>query len=238
MKINLLAFAAHPDDVELSCSGTMYKHKQLGYSTGVIDLTRGELGTRGDAESRMKEAKSAAEILQLNLRENLDLGDGFFEINEDSIKKIIVIIRKYQPDVILCNAISDRHPDHGRGGDLVHRATFMSGLMKIETYDEDVAQNPWRPKAVYRYIQDNHITPDFVVDISAYYNIHREAILAYRSQFFDAHAVGPVTPISTKEFLDFNEARCREFGRQIGVTFAEGFNRCRYIGVDNIFDLI
>ncbi len=237
MKINLLAFAAHPDDVELSCSGTMYKHRQMGYTTGVIDLTRGEMGTRGDAESRNSEANVAADILQLSVRENLDLGDGFFEINELSLLKVISAIRRYQPDIILCNAESDRHPDHGRGGDLVQRASFLSGLKKIVTLDNGVQQSPWRPQALYRYIQDNYITPDLVVDISSYYHIHQKSILAYHSQFYDENSLEPDTPISTKDFLVFNEARCREMGRQIGVTYGEGFTKCRYLGVDNLFDL-
>jgi len=238
MKINLLAFGAHPDDVELSCSGTLYQHKQMGYTTGVIDLTEGELGTRGNAKTRLKEATHAKDIMQLDIRENLGLRDGFFEISEEALMKVIVAIRRYRPDIILCNAYNDRHPDHSRGGDLIQRASFLSGLIKIETFDEEIQQEPWRPKVLYRYVQDNYIIPDLVVDITSCYAVHREAILAYRSQFYNESSMEPHTPISTKEFMAYNEARCREYGRQIGVTFAEGFSKCRYLGVKDLFHLL
>jgi len=238
MKINLLAFAAHPDDVEISSSGTMIKHKALGYSTGIIDLTRGELGTRGSAEIRDKEAKKSAEIMNLDIRENLGFRDGFFEISEENMLEIIKRIRKYQPDILLANALSDRHPDHGRGSNLVSRAAFLAGLVKIKTEHEGIEQKPWRPRAVYHYIQYNESRPDVVVDISGFIDQKMESILAFESQFYDPNSNEPETPITSKQFLDGLKSRSSEYGKYIGVDYAEAFRVERLVGVDNLFNLL
>lgn len=238
MKINLLAFAAHPDDVEISSSGTMIKHKALGYSTGIIDLTRGELGTRGSAEIRDKEAQKSAEIMNLDIRENLGFADGFFEVNKENMLEIVKRIRKYKPDILLANALSDRHPDHGRGSDLVSRAAFLAGLRKIETVHEGEAQEAWRPKAVYHYIQYNESRPDLVVDISGYMDQKMESILAFESQFYDPNSDEPETPITSKQFLNGLKSRSSEYGKYIGVDYGEAFRVERLVGVDNLFDLL
>ena len=232
MKLDILAFGVHPDDVELGCSGTIAKEVALGKKVGIIDLTRGELGTRGNAELRTQEANNAAKILGLSVREQLTMADGFFENNETHQKQIIEIIRKYQPEIVLCNAISDRHPDHGRAAKLTSDACFYSGLAKLNTN-----QMPWRPKAVYHYIQDNFIEPDFVIDITAHMDKKMESIMAYSSQFFDPNSKEPATPISTKNFMEYVKAKCSLFGRAINVDYAEGFTVNRYIGVENLFDL-
>lgn len=237
-KLDILAFGAHPDDVELSASGTLKKHCEMGYSIGIVDLTEGELGTRGSAQLRYVEAAKAGEILGLSYRTNLQLKDGFFEINEESLHKVIVEIRKCQPEIVFCNALSDRHPDHGRGGDLVSRACFLSGLPKIQTTDGNAPQEAWRPKVVYRYIQDRYIKPDIVVDISAHIETKREAILAYSSQFYSPGSNEPETPISSKDFFEYIFSKDRAFGRQIGVSFAEGFNVERTPGIENLFNLL
>ncbi len=238
MKLDILAFGAHPDDVELAASGTILKHISKGYKVGIVDLTLGELGTKGTAVTRMKEAHAAAKILKLEVRENLQLADGFFEINEASLLKVIHQIRKYQPEIVLCNAVSDRHPDHGRGGDLVSRACFLSGLVKVGTQKNDGSlQEPWRPKVVYRYVQDNWITPDFVVGIDEFYETKMEAIMAYKTQFYNPEDKGPVTPISSPEFLEYLKGRAANFGRIIGARFGEGFTVERGLGVENLFDL-
>lgn len=233
MKLDILVFAAHPDDVELACSGTVLKHISLGYKVGIVDLTRGELGTRGSAEIRANESKMASEILGIHVRENLGFKDGLFEIDEAHLLKVIGIIRKYEPEIILANAASDRHPDHKRAGDLVSRANFLSGLVKIETE----SQQPWRAKVLYRYIQDNYIEPDFVVDISGFETKKLEAIKAFKSQFYDANSTEPQTPISKEDFLDFVLARAKTFGRPINANYGEGFTIERYIGVDNLFNI-
>ncbi|MBI3233938.1 MAG: bacillithiol biosynthesis deacetylase BshB1 [Bacteroidetes bacterium] len=232
-KINLLAFAAHPDDVEISSSGTMIKHQRKGYSTGIIDLTRGELGTRGTPEIRQQESDEATKILKLSVRENLDLGDGFFQYNQENLIKIIEKIRTYTPDIILINAPSDRHPDHGRAAKLLSDACFYSGLLKIDTN-----QAPYRPKAVYHYMQDYYLKPDFVVDISEVWDEKMKALMCFKSQFYSTDSSEPTTPISTLEFLEFLKGRFLELGRPIGAKYAEGFIACRTVGVDNIFDLI
>lgn len=232
MKLDILAFAAHPDDVELACSGTIIKHINSGYKVGIIDLTKGELGTRGTAEIRTEETKRASEIIGIHVRENLGFRDGFFEIDEEHLLKVVSVIRKYQPEIILANAVSDRHPDHKRGGDLVSRANFLSGLIKIEDN-----QAPWRAKSCYRYIQDNYLEPDFVVDISGFEMKKLEAIKAFKSQFYDPKSTEPKTPISREDFLDFILARAKQFGRPINAEYAEGFTIERYIGVDDLFQL-
>lgn len=232
MKLDILAFAAHPDDVELAASGTVLKHIKLGYKVGIVDLTRGELGSRGSAEIRDQESATAAEYMKLSARENLALSDGFFENNKESQLAIVEQIRKYQPEIVLCNAINDRHPDHGKGSNLVAKACFLSGLVKIDTN-----QPSWRPKAVYHYIQDRYIEPDFVVDISDFMDQKLEAIQCYTSQFYNPNDDSPETPISSLAFLEFIKARAREMGRQSHFEFAEGFTVERFIGVNDLFDL-
>ncbi len=233
MKLDILAFAAHPDDVELSCSGSIAKHINNGKKVGIVDLTRGELGSRGTAEIRDQESADAGRILELSVRENLQMADGFFEISDKSLIKIISRIRKFQPDIVLCNAITDRHPDHGRGGDLVSRACFLSGLRRIDT-----GQEHWRPRMVLRYIQDRWVKPDLVIDISDYFEVKMQSILAYKSQFFDPNSSEPETPISSAEFMEFVEARARSFGREIGCKFGEGYSVERPIGIHDLSALL
>lgn len=237
MKLDILAIGVHPDDIELSASGTILKHIAIGKTVGLLDLTRGELGTRGCATLRTQEANHAAKILGVVVREQLTMKDGFFENNEEHQKQIIQIIRKYQPEIILCNAISDRHPDHGRAAKLTSEACFYSGLVKIETMDHTIIQKPWRPKAVYHYIQDNFIEPDFVVDITPFMNKKMESIMAYSSQFYDPNSKEPATPISSANFMEYVKAKSSLFGRSINCDYAEGFTVDRYIGVENLFDL-
>lgn len=239
MKLDILAVGVHPDDVELSCAGTLLKHIQLGYKVGLLDLTKGELGTRGSAELRTEEATEAAQIMGALVREQLDLEDGFFTQNEGNLRKIIRIIRKYCPQIVFANAIDDRHPDHGRAAKLVSDACFLSGLVKIVTLDDNnIPQAPWRPKSLYHYIQDRALKPDFVVDISPFVDKKFELIMAYKSQFFDPLSTEPKTPISGKEFLDSIKGKDSVYGRYIGVQFAEGFNVEKTIGVQNVFDLM
>jgi bacillithiol biosynthesis deacetylase BshB1 len=238
MQLDILAFAAHPDDVELAASGTLIKHIQQGKKVGIIDLTRGELGSRGSAEIRDQEAIASAKIMGLSARHNLDLGDGLFEINEVSLRNVVKMIRLYQPKVVICNSVSDRHPDHGRGGDLVVRACFLAGLIKFETSYDKIQQVAHRPLNIYRYIQDRWLQPDFVVDISDQMEIKKQSIMAYRSQFFDPNSSEPLTPISSPEFLDFLEGRAAQFGRIINTKYGEGFNMERVIGVEDITALL
>ncbi len=238
MKIDILAIGIHPDDVELSCSGTIAKHIAFGKKVGILDLTRGELGTRGNAELRTKEANEAAIILGVSFRTQLNLKDCFFENNEENQKKIIEIIRKHQPEIILCNAISDRHPDHGRASKLVSDSSFYSGLIKIETHSDNKIQQAWRPKAVYHYIQDQYIHPDFVIDISDFIDIKHKAIMAYSSQFYNPSSNEPETPISSKHFIESVNSKMSILGRDIGVKFAEGFTVNRYPGINSLFDLV
>ncbi|WP_298494775.1 bacillithiol biosynthesis deacetylase BshB1 [uncultured Algibacter sp.] len=237
MKLDILAFGAHPDDVELGCGGTIAKEVKNGKKVGIIDLTRGELGTRGTAETRDEEAFNAAKILGVSIRTNLEFADGFFVNDKKHQLAIIKMIRKYQPEIILCNAIDDRHIDHGKGSKLVSGACFLSGLIKIETTDDGVVQKPWRPKQVYHYIQWKHIEPDLTVDISGFINKKMDAVLAYKTQFFDAHSKEPETPISSKNFTDSIIYRSRDLGRLIGVEHAEGYTVERYVAVDSLFDL-
>ncbi len=237
MKLDILAIGVHPDDVELSASGTILKHIALGKTVGILDLTRGELGTRGNAELRAQEATHAAKILGLSIREQLSMEDSFFENNEAHQKEIIRIIRKYQPEIVLCNAITDRHPDHGRAAKLTADACFYSGLVKVETKEDGKIQASWRPKAVYHYIQDYFIEPDFVIDITPFMGKKIESIMAYSSQFFDPNSKEPETPISTKNFLEYVKSKGSLFGRAINVDYAEGYTVSRYIGIENLFDL-
>jgi N-acetylglucosamine malate deacetylase 1 len=237
MKVNILAVGVHPDDVELSCSGVLLKHIAMGHTAGILDLTLGELGTRGTPELRTKEAHDSARILGVAFRTQLAFKDGFFQNDEVHTRMIIEQIRKCQPDIVLCNAISDRHPDHGRAARLTAEACFYSGLSKIKTVVDGQAQSAWRPKAVYHYIQDNYIEPDFVVDVTSYIGQKHSAIMAFASQFYDPNSKEPQTPISSKEFLDYVDSKMAMWGRSIGVAFAEGFTVTKIPGVNSLFDL-
>lgn len=237
MKVDILAFGAHPDDVELGAAGTLAKEISLGKTVGIIDLTQGELGTRGSAEIRLQEAAKAKEVLGAKVRENLKFRDGFFLNDEAHQRAIIQKIRQYQPEIVLCNAIDDRHIDHGKGSKLVSDACFLSGLRRIETSFEGEVQTAWRPKVVYHYIQWKNLTPDFVVDISGFMDTKVAAVLAYNSQFYDSNSNEPTTPISDKNFLDSVTYRARDFGRLIGTDFAEGFICERVPAVENLFNL-
>lgn len=238
IKLDILAIGAHPDDVELSCSGTLLKQASLGHKTGVLDLTRGELGTRGSAEIRDQEAAAASKILGLSVRENIGLADGFFENNKESQLKIIEVIRKYKPEIVLLNAVKDRHPDHGKASELASVACFLSGLNKIETSLDGKKQEAWRPKAVYHYIQYQELEPDFLVDISDFIDEKMESVLAYGTQFYNPKSGEPETPITSLQFLNGIKNRNSELGKYIGVPFAEGFTVERYPGVKDLFQLI
>ena len=237
MKLDILAFGAHPDDVELGCSGTIAKEVSLGKKVGIIDLTRGELGTRGSVAIRNEESAKASEILGVTVRRNLDMRDGFFVNDEAHQIKVIEMIRKYQPEIILCNAITDRHIDHGKGSKLVSDACFLSGLRQIKTELNGEAQEAWRPKVVYHYIQWQNIEPDFVVDISEFIDKKMESVLAYGSQFYDPNSKEPVSPITSKNFLDSVKYRAEDLGRLVGVEYAEGFTTERYLAVNSLGDL-
>jgi N-acetylglucosamine malate deacetylase 1 len=237
MKLDILAFGAHPDDVELGCSGTIAKEVNLGKKVGIIDLTRGELGTRGSVETRNSESAKASEILGVSVRENLDMRDGFFVNDEAHQMKVIQMIRKYQPEIVLCNAIDDRHIDHGKGSKLVSDACFLSGLRQIKTELNGEVQEAWRPRVVYHYIQWKNIEPDFVVDISAFMETKMQSVLAYGSQFYDPKSNEPVTPIASKNFLDSIKYRAQDLGRLVGVEYAEGFTVERYLAVNSLSDL-
>jgi bacillithiol biosynthesis deacetylase BshB1 len=237
MKLDILAFGAHPDDVELGCAGTILKEISLGKTVGIVDLTRGELGTRGSAIIRDQEANAAAEILGVQVRENLEMRDGFFVNDEKHQLEIIKMLRKYQPDIVLCNAVDDRHIDHGKGSKLVSDACFLSGLTKIETELEGVIQDAWRPKVVYHYMQWKNLIPAFVVDITGFTDKKIESILAYSSQFYDPTSKEPESPISSKNFLESLNYRSRDLGRLVGVDHAEGFTVERYLAVNSLADL-
>lgn len=237
MKLDILAFGAHPDDVELSCSGTIAKEISLGKKVGIVDLTRGELGTRGSAEIRDVEAANAAKILGVQVRENLNMRDGFFVNDEKHQLEIIKMIRKYKPEIVLCNAIDDRHIDHPKGSRLVSDACFLSGLRRIETHLDNVNQEAWRPKVVYHYIQWKVLEPDFVVDITGFMDIKEQSILAYSSQFYDPNSKEPESPISSKNFLDSVRYRANDLGRIVGVESAEGYTVERYLTVNSLSDL-
>ena len=237
MKLDILAFGAHPDDVELGCSGTIAKEVSLGKKVGIIDLTRGELGTRGSVEIRNAESARASEILGVVVRENLDMRDGFFVNDEAHQLKVIQAIRKFQPDIVLCNAVTDRHIDHGKGSKLVSDACFLSGLIQIKTELNGEAQQAWRPKLVYHYIQWQTIEPDFAVDISGFMDKKMDSVLAYGSQFYDPNSKEPVTPITSKNFLNSVIYRAQDLGRLVGVECAEGFTVERYLTVNSLGDL-
>ena len=238
MKLDVLAFGVHPDDVELSCSGTLLSEKARGKKVGIIDLTNGELGTRGTAETRKMEAKDAADILQVDVRENLNMADGFFKNDEEHQRKIITALRKYQPEIILCNAPADRHPDHGRSADLIYAAAFLSGLTKIETEENSSLQKAWKPKYVFNYIQDRYFNPDFVIDITEVFEKKLEAIRAYKTQFYNPDSKEPETYISSPEFLESIIYRSKMFGKLIGVNYGEGFLSKKMIGIKSFEALI
>jgi len=238
MKLDILAIGVHPDDVELGCAGTILKHIALGKKVGILDLTKGELGSRGSGDLRLQEAKDSAKILGISVRDNLCFADGFFKNEEAHQLEIIKILRQYQPNIILANAYRDRHPDHGRAAKLVSEACYYSGLLKIETELNSEIQKEWRPKAIYHYIQDRFLNPDFVIDISEYLELKMEAILAFKSQFYNSNSNEVETPISSENFMDFVKARMTNFGRDIGVDYAEGFTVQRPIGVEDITTLI
>lgn len=231
MKLDILAFGVHPDDVELGCSGTLLAALAEGKKVGIIDLTRGELGTRGTIETRKEEAAKAAAILGVQVRENLGMADGFFQNDETNQRKVIAAIRKYRPEIILANAFEDRHPDHGRSAKLVADAAFLSGLRKIETMENGELQDIWKPSYVFHYIQDRFIQPSFVVDISAYMDQKMESVLAYSTQFFNPDLNEPQTYISSSQFLETVKARALMMGKRIGVAYAEGFYTEKTVGV-------
>jgi bacillithiol biosynthesis deacetylase BshB1 len=239
MKLDILAITAHPDDVELCCAGTLLAQMALGKKVGILDLSRGELGTRGTPEGRLQEGLDSAKILNIGVRENVSIADGFFRNDEHHQKLIIPFIRKYQPDIVITNAITDRHPDHGRGAQLVADSCFYSGLRMIETFDADGRpQEAWRPKNVFHAIQDRYITPDFIVDISAFHEQKIQAIKAFKSQFFnpeyDANSGEPQSYISSPEFLNFIIARAQEMGHAIGVQYGEGFTSYKKLGIKDL----
>lgn len=238
MKLDILVMAAHPDDAELACSGTILSQVAQGKKVGVIDFTQGELGTRGSAEIRLLEAADSAKIMKLSARENMGFRDGFFVDDEAHRLKLVEMIRKYRPEILLANALTDRHPDHQRAGELAVNACFLSGLKKIETTHQGKNQEEWRPKQIFHYIQSVYIQPDFVVDISAYWDEKEAAIRAFKTQFFDPNNQEENTFISTPEFMKFLEARAREYGQAIQVKYGEGFTKNQQIGVKNLFDFV
>ena len=237
MKLDLLVFASHPDDAELGCGGTIIKNVMQGKKVGIVDLTRGELGTRGNEELRSRESAAASKVLGITVRENLGFADGFFRNDRDHQLTVISVIRKYQPEIILCNARTDRHPDHGRAGELVSNSNYYAGLIKIKTSHLGESQQCWRARGIFHYIQDRYIRPDFVLDITDVMEKKMKSIHAYKSQFYSELSKEPDTPISSKEFIESLFARATEFGRPIGVKYAEGFTAERITGVNSLFDL-
>ncbi|KGO92302.1 bacillithiol biosynthesis deacetylase BshB1 [Flavobacterium subsaxonicum] len=238
MKLDILVFGAHPDDIELSCGATIAKEISLGKKVGIVDLTRGELGTRGSAEIRDREAADAAKILGVSVRENLSFRDGFFINDEAHQLEVIKMIRKYQPEIVIANAVDDRHIDHAKGSKLVSDASFLSGLRKIVTTVDGVSQQAWRPKLVYHYIQWKNLEPDFVVDVTGFIDVKVASLMAYKSQFYDPNSTEPVTPIATKNFKDSILYRAADLGRLINTEYAEGFTVERHLAVNSLADLI
>ena len=239
MKLDILALGAHPDDVEMSCTGTLLAAMAVGKTVGIVDFTRGELGTRGTPATRAAEAAAANKILGIEVRENLGLPDGFFRNEREHQLPLIAAIRRYQPEVVLCNATEDRHPDHGRAAQLASDACFLAGLRMIETFGDDgLPQAAWRPRNVYHYIQDRQLPPAFVVDITPHWAKKWKAIQAFKTQFFDPESTEPQTYLSSQTFARFMEARAREFGHIIGVEFGEGFTVARPVGVREVGDLL
>lgn len=237
MKLDLLVLAVHPDDAELGCSGTIIKHIAQGRKVGIVDFTQGELGTRGTVETRAEESKAASQIMGVHARENIGIRDGFFKNDEAHQLEVVKMVRKYQPEIILTNALYDRHPDHGRASDLANDAIFLSGLRKVETEIDGVAQQPWRPRLVLQYIQDTYIKPDIIIDISEQMEQKIEAIRAFKTQFDSPSEDEPQTYISTPAFLQSVIARAREMGKNIGAEYGEGFTSRKLLGVDSLFDL-
>lgn len=237
MKLDILAFGAHPDDVELSCSGTLAKQSSLGYKCGVVDLTQGELGTRGTAEIRLEEAQAAGKIMGLAIRENLGFRDGFFKNDIEHQLEVIRMIRKYRPEIIIANAPTDRHPDHGRGSFLVKEASFLAGLRKIETMDDGLVQEPYRPSLLLYYIQFQSLTPDFIMDIGEHIDTKVASIKAYKSQFYDPNSDEPQTVISSKNFMESVHYRAQDMGRLIGVEYGEGFIKAQDLGLSDLMHL-
>ena len=240
MKLDILVMAVHPDDAELSCAGTIASHIAAGKKVGIVDFTQGELGTRGTPAIRLAESEAATEILGLHARENLGFRDGFSVNDETHQRMLMEVIRRYQPDIVLANAMDDRHPDHGRAAKLAIDACFYSGLRMVETIDRllGTPQQAWRPKAVYHYIQDRYLEPDFVFDITPFWSIKDQAVRAFRSQFHDPTSSDPESYLSSPDFLLFVEARARDMGHKIGVTYGEGFTMARPPGVRDLFSLI
>jgi N-acetylglucosamine malate deacetylase 1 len=237
MKLDILAIGAHPDDVELGAGASIAKEIDKGAKVGIVDLTKGELGTRGNPDLRKIEADNSAKILGIDYRYNLDIGDGFFEINKENLVKLIEIIRYHKPEIVLINSIKDRHPDHKRANEFASRACFLSGLKKIKTIYKAKKQDKWRPSQVFSYIQWEFIQPDFVVDVSDYFDRKMEAVMAYKSQFYDENSTEDTTPISTPEFLDSLKNISQELGRLSGVKYAEGFNSEKIPAVDSLFNI-
>ncbi len=238
MKVDILAIGVHPDDIELSCSGTLFRHLSLGYKVAICDMTKGELGSRGSAELRLQEADAARRIFGIDHRENLGLADGFFIKDRSSLLKMVEVIRAYRPGIVLANAERDRHPDHGKAADFVREACFLSGLIKIETERDGNMQEAWRPKAVYHYIQDYYEHPDIVVDISPFMEKKVEAIMAFKSQFYNPDSDEPETPISSMAFLEFLKGRAQQLGRIIGAEYGEGYTINRSIGTTDLLSVL
>lgn len=239
MKLDILVLAAHPDDAELGCGGTIASHIAKGYTVGIADFTRGELGTRGTAEIREQEAAAAAKILGLSTRVNLGLHDGFFGNTPEEKLKVAGVIRQFRPEVVFACAVNDRHPDHPRAAALAYDACFIAGLVKVATYDDKgQLQDPWRPRVLYHYIQSEFIAPDLVVDVSEYWDVKMKAIMAFGSQFYNAASTEPETYISSKTFLQKLESRAADFGHSIGVRYAEGFTVRRFPGVTDLVQLL
>ena len=237
IKLDILALAAHPDDVELCCSGTMIKQARLGYKTGIVDFTKGEMGTRGTPETRMKEAEKSSEIMRLSIRENLEFKDVWFKNDEEHKLEVIKVIRKYKPEVLLINAKDDRHPDHGKAHELSRESAFLAGLKNIKTVVDGQEQEAWRPKVVYSYIQGWFLQPDFIVDVSDFWQEKMDSILAFKSQFHNPDSTEPSTWLSSPEFMDLIKGRAVEFGQAIGGSYGEGFQTLRWAGVDDIMNL-
>jgi len=238
MKLDILAIGAHPDDVELGCAATLAKEIANGKKVGIIDLTQGELGTRGTDKTRFTEAQNAAKILGVSVRVNMKFADGFFINDKEHQMEMIKMIRKFEPEIVICNAIEDRHIDHAKGSQLVCDSCFLSGLLKIETIDDEGnKQKPWRPKQVYHYIQWKNLEPDIIVDVSGYMDIKMDAVMAYKTQFYDANSKEPITPIATKNFTENIKNRAIDMGRLIGAEYGEGFTVDRNLAVDSLFNL-
>jgi len=233
-KVDILAIGVHPDDIELGCGGTILKHIELGYKVAVVDLTRGELGSRGTISTRKEEASDAMNFASIHYRENLSMEDGFFSLSTKEKLKLIKAIRKFRPDIVLGNAESDRHPDHGRASQLIYEACFLAGLKKVETTDAGELQSPWRPRKLLHYIQDHYIKPDIIVDISGFMDRKIELVQCYKTQFYNPNQKGPQTPISSLQFLESLKARALDYGRRIGVEYGEGFTCREYVGVQNL----